>query len=228
MNAPDQTTRNFRLHKSTICLLFFALVVWAVIAVPSNGRTTNLHGILGRLHQHGWPWVCLTRFVETEEVDPSVPDDQRVNPLSSRRDFRAARSEINDQPHWSKIGNWWPVGNAPNFLGSATKIHWLSLGANFILMVILLTSIAAVLEIRVRRRSDFQFKLVEVAILVAFICLAIAWCKSVFDETRRQELALAKLRNSVLGFRAECEDHSPVWVSRILNNSKRTRFCMLT
>lgn len=204
-------------------MLVFAFVVWAVIAVPSNGRTTNVHGILGQLHQHGWPWICVTRFVETEEVDPSVPNDQRVNPLSNRRDFRRARREINDQPHWSQISNWWPVGNAANFLGSATKIHWLSLCADFILMAVLLASIAAVLEVRMRRRSDFQFKLVEVGILLAFICFAIAWCKSISDETRRQELALAELRKSVLGFRAKCEDHSPIWVSRILNNNQFLR-----
>ena len=154
----------------------------------------------------------------------SIQANQRIDSVANSKDLRFARRPRNNDNYWSILGNWKPLGFAPSFTGSPTKIHWLSLGLNTTLLMVVLATIAFLLEVRRRRRhSSFQFKLSDIAFLVVIICALLASHKSVSDETHRQEQALSLLRNSIHGFRVERKDHSPIWLSRLLDSNRFLR-----
>ncbi len=216
-----QSDRNFKLHKSTIFLLLIVFATWAVVAIPGNGRWIESNGVAGQTFEHGWPWVHLSRFVEANEVGSSSIIHHRVDRVADSKDLCFARPAWNSDNHWSLLDNWSQSGLAPSFSSSPTKIHWLSLGLNAGLLLVGLACLAFLLEFRRRRRnSSFQFKLIDIAFLVVVICALLASHKSVTDETRRQQQAIELMRDSVYGFSVQRKDHSPLWLSRLLDNNR--------
>ena len=190
-----------RWHPSTFLLMLFPATFWMLVAVPSQYHVVNWSILESR--EHGWPAIHLVQTQEAKKPISRINGNQLVWAKPSANEFPST------EKFWSNLENW------NYFLWDKRVWSTKGLAVNLAALGGFCLPFGFICEFRRRRRNSFwQFRIVDLLMLIAAVGIGLGWWQSV--EVRSSAVAKAvdsfQLREvGSVGLHA----NSPLWLKRI-------------